>query len=208
MSILVLTPVSKPVPIFPSILGNGRCSFRALLVVLAAALLLGGCSQVRQAAGVDRTPPDEFRVPVRAPLSMPTDFGLRAPASADEAVTEARRQDEARQVVLESRPGRNATGPRRMEGLTEAESSLLAALGAERVDPQIRVQIERETRRINESERGLVDSILFWKSQPPPGTVVDAARERQRLQEGTALGRSPVEGETPIIERRRSGGLF
>jgi len=45
----------------------------------------------------------------------------------------------------------------------------------------------------------------------PPGTVIDAEREQQRIRENQALGRAPTEGDTPIIRRRQRGileGIF
>lgn len=181
----------------------------ALIGVLAGGLTIGGCSDVRQAVGVERMPPDEFRVQVRAPLVMPADFGLRAPAADTEATGTDRRLEQARQVVLETR-GIDAerAAPHRIEGVEGPESVLLAKLGADRVDPDIRTRIARESRQIDESRDSFVNSILFWKDPPQPGTLVDARKERQRLQENAALGRSPAEGETPIIERKKRGSLF
>ncbi len=52
---------------------------------------------------------------------------------------------------------------------------------------------------------------MFWQEAPRPGTVLDPEREARRLRENAALGRSPEEGETPIIQRRQRGlldGLF
>ena len=47
--------------------------------------------------------------------------------------------------------------------------------------------------------------------QLPPGTVIDPARENQRLRQNAALGQPGDAGDTPIIQRRRPGlfsGLF
>ncbi len=50
-------------------------------------------------------------------------------------------------------------------------------------------------------ERSLVDRLMFWrKSASAPGLVVDPAREAQRLRENAALGASPTEGDTRIIQ--------
>jgi len=44
-----------------------------------AALALLGCQDIREAAGVVKTPPDEFAVVTKAPLVIPPDYNLRPP---------------------------------------------------------------------------------------------------------------------------------
>ena len=58
-----------------------KFGFRSVLsmALLAGTVALGGCSEFRSAVGMEKTPPDEFSVRVRAPLSMPQDYGLKAP---------------------------------------------------------------------------------------------------------------------------------
>jgi hypothetical protein len=55
--------------------------------------------------------------------------------------------------------------------------------------------------------QGVMAWLLFWQTTPPPGIVVDPAREERRLQEDAALGRPPTYGQTPIIQPK-SHGLF
>ena len=59
--------------------------------------------------------------------------------------------------------------------------------------------------------QSFIDSLLFWQKQDPPGTVVNAKEEQQRLRENAALGKPVTEGSTPVIERRKKApleGLF
>ena len=53
-------------------------------VILAGALVaavgLAGCSSTRQALGMTKVTPDEFRVVTKAPLVVPPDYSLRPPA--------------------------------------------------------------------------------------------------------------------------------
>ena len=49
---------------------------------------------------------------------------------------------------------------------------------------------------------------MFWRSAPPSGTVVDPVREAQRLRQNAALGQTTDSGDTPIIQRRRSGSFL
>lgn len=186
--------------------------FRAMIpaaLLVIGALAQGGCTELRQAVGAEKTPPDEFQVRVRAPLSLPRDYGLRAPAPGTSRPQAVREQDRARQIVLESdesRTGRRPA-PRVIRGVSPAEAALLAKLNGADVDPDIRQVVERETNAINEDNKSFVDSIIFWRETPPPGTAVDPREESRRLQENVALGRPADTGETPVIERK-SKGLF
>ncbi|MFC7552916.1 DUF3035 domain-containing protein [Pseudoroseomonas wenyumeiae] len=75
----------------------------------------------------------------------------------------------------------------------------------------IRRQVDEESLRLEQPDRGLVDRLMFWRDAPQPGTVVDPQREAQRLRENAALGRDLDQGETAIIQRRRQGlfqGIF
>jgi hypothetical protein len=52
---------------------------------------------------------------------------------------------------------------------------------------------------------------MFWRKPTPPGIVVDAQKEGQRLRENSALGQSQETGDTPIIQPKRRGlleGIF
>lgn len=50
-----------------------------VLVLVALALTLQGCGGLRKLAGVDKNPPDEFKVVNKPPLMMPPDYTLRPP---------------------------------------------------------------------------------------------------------------------------------
>ena len=52
---------------------------RSLLVLAVTAVALSACGSVREDLGLGRSPPDEFAVIDRPPLSMPPDFSLRPP---------------------------------------------------------------------------------------------------------------------------------
>ena len=46
---------------------------------------------------------------------------------------------------------------------------------------------------------------MFWKAAPPPGTAVDPVRESARLRQNAALGQSESAGDTPIIQKPKTG---
>ena len=55
----------------------GRSLVSLCVVSLAGASLLSGCSDLKQAIGLDPPMPDEFAVESRAPLTVPPEFDLR-----------------------------------------------------------------------------------------------------------------------------------
>lgn len=180
-----------------------------IAMALAAALAVSACSSVRDAVGIDRDPPDEFQVTVRAPLSMPADYGLRAPRPGSEQPQEEHLRDRTRQIVLDATGNKNSkktSGD--IKGVSKAEASLLRKIGADDVDPNIRQVVERETTALELEAKGFVDDLLFWKDKTPPAKVVDPVAERRRIQGNSALGRSATAGPTPEIERKKSGGLL
>ena len=187
-----------------------KSGFRSVLsmALLAGTVVLGGCSEFRSAVGIEKTPPDEFSVRVRAPLSLPQDYGLKAPRPGAGATSTYKARNKAEQIIIESdksRRGRSA--PRRIKGLTRQETALITKLGGDRVSSNIRRTVESETAAINEKNKGFVDSIMFWKETPLPGKTVDPRKEARRIQENAALGRRADAGKTPVIERK-SKGLF
>ena len=72
---------------------------------VSAILLLGGCSNLRQALGMDRSGPDEFAVESRAPLTIPPDFDLRPPQAGARRPQEVTAADKARKVIDSAGPG-------------------------------------------------------------------------------------------------------
>lgn len=197
----------------PHLLGRptGRRRAFGAAVALVAVLALSGCGSVRDAVGIERDAPDEFQVTVRAPLSMPADFGLRAPRPGSaEAAQDDKLRDRTRQIVLDATgdsAGKKAKSAE-IKGVTPAEAALLRKVGGEDVDPNIRQVVERETSALELEAKGFVDDLLFWKDKQPAAKVVDPAAERRRIQGNAALGRSATSGPTPEISRKKSGGLL
>ena len=175
--------------------------YRAALLGLAL-LALAGCSTsgLSQMLGLSATSPDEFQVTTRAPLAMPPSFELRPPrpgAPRPQEQSESRQAEEAlvpetalARPVGDDSPGqealRKAAGP-------PAPANIRQMVNAEAADEH--------------PPQSLADRLMFWKSSPPPGQVVDADREARRLRARAALGQSPVAGQTPIAAPP-SEGLF
>ncbi len=187
-----------------------RLSAAGNMVVLA--LAVGGCDTLRGAAGLNKKAPDEFRVVSRAPLSMPSHYGLKAPRPGATRPQETKVPEKARQIVLDS----GGAGAKKkpvidLPGGDPGEIALLTMAGVDKADPKIRQLVNTETAVLAEAQSGLVEKLIFWRDPKPSGRAVDAREEARRLRENAALGRPVTEGETPIIQRKKQGlleGIF
>jgi hypothetical protein len=190
------------------------------------ALTTAGCEDVRRTLGIEKSPPDEFRIVSRAPLSLPPDFALRPPQPGAPRPQEQTQSNRARDAVIgraAAQPnGRNGTarpggaspggaspGAAGPGAASPGEAAFLARSGAGQADPTIRDTVNRESGQPGESDDTLLERLMFGRSNRE--ALVDPDRESQRLREAQATGRAPNEGDTPTIQRRRRGlldGIF
>ena len=184
--------------------GNGRrpgVVTGAWLVALS--LLVAGCSGISdQLTGRGKYAPDEFSVVSRAPLTLPPDYGLRPPDPGALRPQETRVQDIAKAALL----GAGASSHQAADA-SPGEQALLGRAGGSDADPGIRRILNEESSIYAEDDETFVDNLMFWRDKTPPGVIVDPTKESQRLEEATALGDDPTEGETAVIERRQKGIL-
>lgn len=184
-----------------------RMALRAAAATgLLSLALLTGCENAREAMGITKQSPDEFAVVTRAPLTLPPDYGLRPPQPGAPRPQEKEVKDTARSL-LTSQSGAVVASANLPAAASRGEAALLAKAGATKVDPGIRVTINRESSILASQNDGFVDSLIFWQEKPPPGDIVDAEKEAQRLRENAALGNAPTAGRTPRIERKPKGWL-
>ena len=171
-----------------------------LALVLLIPLAGCGADTARQ-FGFTRDAPDEFQVTTRAPLSMPPTLGeLPAPRPGATRPQELTQRQAAEATLVPSAVLATGAAPSQQ---TAGESALLSQAGRP-VSDDIRRRVDEESLRLERTDRGLVDRLMFWREPDPPGIPVDARREAQRLRENAALGRDATEGETPVIQPERS----
>jgi hypothetical protein len=169
-------------------------------VFVAAALIaatgLAGCVSTRNALGMNKVTPDEFRVVTKAPLVVPPDFALRPPAPGKPRPQELQPESAARTALLGAREG---------ETRDEGEKLLVAKAGAEKADPLIRYVVDDEFGDVAHKEKSFADRVMFWRADkaatPAPvaagsetAAPIDAAAESERISKLTG-------GKTVIIAR-------
>lgn len=178
----------------------------ALALLAASGMGLSACGDTRKALGLEKNPPDEFKIVNRAPLSLPPDYALRPPQPGAARPQEQATPDLARQAVMGA-AGRGPSPAAAATTVSPGETALLARAGARQADPRIRETVDREALALADADKTFLDYITFWRKPEDPGTVVDAEKEAQRLRENAALGRPATDGDTPIIRKRKKGAL-
>jgi hypothetical protein len=142
---------------------------------------------------------------------VPPEYKLRPPTPGAPRPQESDIREQAASAVFGSAPQTRQQAAATSTPTTSGESALLDQAGATQVQPGIRTTVNRDAATAATQNTSFIDSLLFWQEQDPPGTVVNAREEQQRLQENAALGKPVTAGETPVIERRRKApleGLF
>lgn len=191
-----------------------RTSLFPMTLLALGALAMGGCSAFENLGGSKKVSPDEFKIVSHSPLTMPPNAELRPPRPGEPRPQEVTPAEQAREALAPQTAGRaqRASGggaaPPAAGGASE--QALVAKAGQGGIDPNIRSRVNTDTRTINDSDKSFVDGLIFWQDKPPPGVLLDPAKEQQRLRDATAAGQTPS-GATPTITRRKRGlleGIF
>jgi hypothetical protein len=177
----------------------------AVVALLVAGTALGGCQSTRQALGLVKVVPDEFRVVSKAPLVVPPDYSLRPPSPGEPRPQELQPESQARAALL---------GQRAAEDRSEGEKLLATKAGADNADPMIRYVVDDEFGAISHKDPGFANWVMFWRrgkpaAQPAAPTAdqagaatpapIDAASESQRIAKLTG-------GQSVVIAREATGG--
>lgn len=196
---------------------------KKLIVVSSLAALmfsLTGCGEgqnARDILGLGRKVPDEFRVVARPPLSTPPDFQLRPPSHGEESLGLPPADLQAKSLIIDGRDISNIDYDyrRKMGGAdtavnvvdtyslgSDADKALLSHAGVSQADPNIRELIYQERMLLEKENK---DNWLAPKKDD--GVIVDAAKEKQRLEANKEAGKPVTEGETPAVEPKERGIL-
>ena len=181
-------------------LGRGLAVGLGALAMVAS---LSACDNVSSVLGFGKNPPDEFAVVRSAPLTLPPEFTLRPPRPGEPRPNEASVRNQAESVLLQEA----GVSPVENAAVTSGEAALIERAGAADVDPNIRQIVDREFAGYASEDESFVESLMFWRAEQPPGEVIDAAAEAERLREAIEAGEPATAGETPTIKRREKALL-
>ena len=151
------------------------------LFLMAAGAALVASTACTSSGGGQRTP-DEFRVVTMSPLTVPPNYKLRPPSAGGALPPELDGSRTETTAAFGATIRRNASA---------SEKALVAAAGANAVDPIIRTQVDYEETKTIRKSTSIADRILFWRSD-------DEAAEEIALDNAT--GGNPV-----VIERSSEG---
>src|SRR5689334_21743603 len=134
-----------------------RTIFTPVTLLAFGAMALGGCGALENFGGQKKVSPDEFKIVSHSPLTMPPNADLRPPET-----TPADQAKEALSPTLAGRTQQQAAAKQPAVG-DASERALVAKASKGGVDPNIRSQVNRETRTIADQDKGFMDSLIFWQ---------------------------------------------
>lgn len=173
--------------------GVSRFVRLALLGGVAAGLV--GCDSIRDAAGISKSPPDEFAVVTKAPLVIPPDYNLHPPKPGAAPTNQSSPTDSA-QAALFGSDDPTAIAASLPNTYSPGEKALLANSGGAAADHGIRTQIAADAKSMATANDSFTDQLLF-RSGPDPnaGHPLNADAEHDRLVAEKSNGQTPVEGQ-------------
>ena len=173
--------------------------------LLVAPLLLAGCSSgTMQTLGLQRDPPDEFKVTTQSQLSLPPDLNQAASDLPTPTPGAPRPQEVAIPVQAESA----MLGGASLAGGTPntAGDQAFVSQAGPAAPGNIRQEIDAQATRDAKSQTIGNRLDPFGRPVAKPA-LVDAKGESQRLQKNAALGISPANGSTPLVKPKSHGPL-
>lgn len=184
---------------------NARKVLPAGLAMSLAALAMAGCNSIRDAAGVAKSPPDEFAVVNKAPLIIPPDFNLKPPKPGAAPLNQVSPTISA-EAALYSNEDPSAIANMINGNYSESEKMLLAQAGAANADNSIRQQIAADNRNMQSADETFTDQLLFGGG----GTVnnadapLNADAEKARID----ASKDAKPSETPAPEIKKDSGSW
>ncbi len=147
-----------------------------ILSTTCAMALAAGCAGGPSDPGINDAQQDEFRVIKKPPLTVPPDYSLRPPRA---GIAQPSEVDETLRQVT-------AFGSTVGADASPAERALVAAAGANAVNPVIRAQIDYEEAGMIRKPGSVADRIIFWRGDED---------EREAARNDSATGGEQVEIE-------------
>lgn len=173
-------------------------------LVLAPLALAGCSSDTMQTLGLQRNPPDEFQVTTQPQLAMPPDLNAAATNLPLPVPGAPRPQD----VAVPQQAEDAMLGAAALAGGTPSTAGDQAFLQMAGPPPPAHIRQEINALAAKDAKSLQLGNRMDPFSGPAvKPALVDAPKERQRLQRNEALGLSPAVGSTPIIKKKNHGPL-
>ena len=155
-------------------------------------LSLIGCGEnMKREFGFGKRSPDEYQVVRSRDLSVPPNFNLPPPGSENQV------QQESENLIFEE--------DSKDKNLTEEDKNILILSEADRANPRIREILDQNSELIS-VDKGLLDKIL--DGDPLLGSrdidraeIVDATKEKERINESLQQGEKILGDDVPTIKR-------
>lgn len=185
---------------------NTKQHITVLMCLLLSAC--GGADGLRDTLGLNRKGPDEFQVVARPPLSIPPEFNLRPPKQGAEYVPAMSATEQAHSEVLGTDKtlfSASAAVPVVSSGSlpSSSDSRFLSKAGAEKANHNIKQVMSDENQAVVAPKDNTY--LLGGKTQ---GTIVDPAKEAERLKDNKAKNLPAAAGEdTPVVAPQSKGLL-
>jgi hypothetical protein len=159
------------------------------ILLIAAGAAIAVTTACSSGSGGARTP-DEFRVVTKAPLIVPPEYALRPPQAGGSLPAEV---DPTRTEVA------TAFGSTVGKDASKSERALVAAAGANAVNPMVRSQVDYEETKTIRKSSGVVDTLLFWRKDNPEDL------ESARTDNATGGGEIVIEKATASTRLKLPG---
>lgn len=181
-------------------------SLRTALLIAVAATALTGCDTLRNAAGMDKSAPDEFAVTTKAPLVIPPDYNLQPPRPGAVPTNQVDPTDSAENALFGTDPAQIAA--QLPSTFSETEKMVLANAKVQSIDPQIHQHLAEDYKNTVAADDGFTKDILFWqKPKTDQGQPLDADQEAKRI--GDKNGTAPAAEAKPApAPKKDDGGWF
>lgn len=148
--------------------------YLSLAALAGSALLVTGCGSLGSALGSSKSPPDEFAIVTKAPLTVPPDFSLEPPKPGETRPERLSTADRTRQLLI----GDESTAPP-----SNGELALLQSVGALEVDGNIRAILAAENGGRASKDESLANQLIFWTFE---GDTIDDSDAPLRVENAEA----------------------
>jgi len=179
-----------------------RLNQMIIATALMGAIGLTGCASGKQALGMSKVVPDEFRVVSKAPLVVPPDYALRPPAPGEPRPQELQPESAARTALM---------GRRQSEDRSGGEALLVTKAGADKADPLIRFVVDDENGDIAHKDKSFSDKVMFWKKGEAAPMVSASAGDNVPAPLDPAAEATRIKaliGDKPVVIAREKATRF